>query len=612
LTQRRNGTRGSNVTGPLRNSPAPYGADSPPASDEAEEETATTPMLIPRKQRENQEQDSLQYGSFIRTPPQTRRAPQLALPDPALEAHTEAARHRSASQLGADGAQDIHRSQSTSIPDSAYEVGHTTPPPHRSAFASLRGSSNKPPTLRQSSTVAWDTFPRPLLRRIFSHGGPLSKTDHKKHDFNLDGLHDVRNREREFVGWMDQQLEKIETFYKMKEDEGEGRLNILRDQLHEMRDRRIDEIARARRDTDAPKEDGHTWPEMFGSSQPHIGEENGTGSAPLSHDNTGTWISPLERMIGNAKTKTMGPRPGANSKALLSMGHSPDKKAAETSRRDPGEDYVRRHYEHEVPYRSAKRKLKLALKEFYRGLELLKSYALLNRTAFRKINKKYDKAINAHPPMRYMNEKVNNAWFVNSDALERHIHAVEDLYARYFERGNYKVAVGKLRSSKSRSADFTNSAFRSGILIGTGTVFAVQGVIYAAGTIYYHPDPVIRTQASYLLQIYAGYFLALYLFWWFCLDCSIWTRNKINYPFIFELDPRHQLNWRELSEFPAFVTLLFGLFIWINFSGLGASVMFIYYPVILIFATTVLIFFPAPTLFYRSRRWFAYSHVSIK
>lgn len=49
-------------------------------------------------------------------------------------------------------------------------------------------------------------------------------------------------------------------------------------------------------------------------------------------------------------------------------------------------------------------------------------------------------------------------------------------------------------------------------------------------------------------QIYAGYFLALFLFLLFCIDCSIWMRAKINYVFIFEFDTRHNLDWRQLSE----------------------------------------------------------------
>jgi hypothetical protein len=168
--------------------------------------------------------------------------------------------------------------------------------------------------------------------------------------------------------------------------------------------------------------------------------------------------------------------------------------------------------------------------------------------------------------------------------------------------------VGKLRSSSGRPADQSGSAFRNGVLIGTGGVFCIQGVIYGADLLH-HPDPIIQLQTSYLLQIYGGYFLALYLFSWFCLDCSIWTKNKINYTFVFEFDPRHNLDWRQLAELPSFLILLLGLFVWLNFSRYGAPEMFIYYPVILIFVTVVIIFIPAPILFHRSRRWFVYSHV---
>jgi hypothetical protein len=383
-------------------------------------------------------------------------------------------------------------------------------------------------------------------------------------------------------------------------------LKILREQLHEMRDRRIDEIAETRKAKKVRREDEQAL-DPFKASK-----ANGKDHM-RSKDQLHAWIGPVEKAIENAKARARGPREGSNSKALQNMFASPDLRPQDSPHRqqvESGRDYVRRpHVDHEVPYRAAKRKLKIALKEYYRGLELLKSYALLNRTAFRKINKKYDKAVNARPPLRYMSEKVNKAWFVQSTVLEGYIKTIEDLYARYFERGNHKIAIGKLRCT-TKTGQHTSSAFRSGLFIGTGAVFAIQGLVYAADLLIYQPDATIRTETNYLLQIYAGYFLALYLFAWFCVDCIIWSRNKINYVFIFEFDPRNHLDWRELAEFPSFLFFTLGLFMWLNFSRYGSPEMFIYYPVILIFIAVLVIFLPAPILFHRSRRWFVYSHVS--
>jgi hypothetical protein len=383
----------------------------------------------------------------------------------------------------------------------------------------------------------------------------------------------VRERENEFYDFMDSELDKVESFYKMKEEQAGQRLGILREQLHEMRNRRIQEIA---------------------DSQYHdLADHENNGEGNVGRDQP-VW-KPL-------KGKLFGP--GPNSKALSAMPRTPHLGQGGDATRD----YIRRPVDRDVSYRTAKRKLKLALQEFYRGLELLKSYALLNRTAFRKLNKKFDKAVNARPPYRFMNEKVNKAWFVNSDVLEGHIKAVEDLYARYFERGNHKLAVGKLRSLGKKRGDEGESSFHNGLLIGIGGVFAIQGLIYGAQLLF-DDDHEVRTQTSYLMQIYGGYFLMLMLFSWFCINCWIWTANKVNYPFIFEFDPRHHLDWRRLAVFPSFFLLLFGIFIWINFSRYGPAELYLYYPVILIGITVAIIFLPAPLLGHRSRSWLAYSHV---
>ncbi|KAK4169090.1 EXS family-domain-containing protein [Cladorrhinum sp. PSN259] len=424
------------------------------------------------------------------------------------------------------------------------------------------------------------TTPRQRLSRIFTTGSAVTQQVTNKSETGTHNFDSVRAAERDFFNFLDKELDKIETFYKQKEDQATERLVTLRAQLHEMRNRRTAEIAEAKRTREVSRNPS--------SSDDDAGIKNKDGNRD--------WISPL-------KGKFL--KPGPNSKALQKMTRTP---VMHSQNVDDGRDYVRRPPGDDVPYRVAKRKLKIALQEFYRGLELLKSYALLNRTAFRKLNKKYDKAVKARPPYRYMNEKVNKSWFVNSDILDGHITTVEDLYARYFERGNHKIAAGKLRSLNKPHGDSSDSAFRSGLMIGLGGVFSIQGLIYGAELLF-DADERIQQETAYLMQLYGGYFLMLFLFILFTLDCRMWTKNKVNYTFIFEFDSRNFLDWKQVAEFPSFFFALLGVFMWLNFSRLGDwEDLYLYYPVLLIGITLLIIFFPAPILHYKARRWFAYSH----
>ncbi|KAK1994036.1 hypothetical protein LX36DRAFT_224903 [Colletotrichum falcatum] len=466
--------------------------------------------------------------------------------------------------------------RSATADDSAPGLVGTPAPEHERTPSSLR--LPHPATIGPGSNAS----PRGTgLRRLFSAASVTRAGTNSEYGLQPSALDIVRQKEKEFFEFLDSELEKVESFYKMKEDQAGERLALLKEQLHEMRNRRIQEINAQKRQAEMDFLSGGN------------GDRDAAQRGPLG------WIDPVKSKIF---------RPGPNSRALSKMTHTP------VMRPNPGggdatRDYIRRPHEHDVPYRTAKRKLKLALQEFYRGLELLKSYALLNRTAFRKLNKKYDKAVKARPQYRYMNEKVNKSWFVNSDVVDGHIKAVEDLYARYFERGNHKIAAGKLRSLSRRPGDASGSAFRCGILLGTGLVFAIQGTVFG-GQLLFDDDAEVRLRTSYLLQIYGGYFLMLLLFCTFCVNCAIWTRNKINYPFIFEFDTRTSLDWRQLAEFPSLFTFIFGVFVWLNFSEYGTNEVYEYYPVALIALSAVIILMPAPIFMASSRKWFAYAHVS--
>ena len=532
----------------------------------------------------------IHYGSFGGAPPSRAGDKSFELPDPAIRVPSNTGDYRPSSP-------PLHR---LALQRSASMRAPGPPPPPHGDYHHSPSLFTLPPGTAGGGTA---TTPRMRVARLFSTGGGSTtltrRASHTRFDIGMQNLDSVRTAEREFFGFLDSELDKIETFYKEKEDQATERLAALRAQLHEMRNRRTAEIAEVRRKR-----------EMGGNGGGRKNGGGGGGGDGGDGDEVGgrgkkdggkDWMGPIkDRFL----------KPGPNSKALQGMVRTPVM-AGQTATMDEGRDYVRRAPGDNIPYRTAKRKLKLAMQEFYRGLELLKSYALLNRTAFRKLNKKYDKAVHARPPYRYMNEKVNKSWFVNSDILDGHIRTVEDLYARYFEKGNHKIAAGKLRNLQKRSGDSSDSAFRSGLMIGIGAVFAIQGLIYGSEFLF-DPDSDFAEQTSYLLQLYGGYFLALLLFVLFTLDCRMWTKNKVNYPFIFEFDARNVLDWKQLAEFPSFFFALFGVFIWLNFSKLGDwEEMYLYYPVLLICITLLILFFPGPVLHHKARKWFLYSHVRV-
>jgi hypothetical protein len=306
------------------------------------------------------------------------------------------------------------------------------------------------------------------IKRLMSLGGKMTPLSS---ELPPEAYRELDARQIEFFDFLDSELKKIETFYKMKEEQATERLKVIREQLHVMRDCHIEDLVKARTDSI------------------RANSESGT----LSKDETNggrSWLEAMDHALETARHASFG----KNTKGMDDH-HSHHV----SSEADGVRDYVR-HSAHAVPYRIAKSKLKAAMQEFYRGLELLKSYALLNRKAFRKMNKKFDKAANAPPTLQYMSDKVNEAYFVKSHMLGSHIRAVEDLYARYFEGGNYKIATSKLRAITDRPNDYNGVVFRNGLMAATGLWFGIAG-LSSAYQLLYHPNSTLALNTSYLLQV---------------------------------------------------------------------------------------------------------------
>ncbi|KAF1996957.1 SPX-domain-containing protein [Amniculicola lignicola CBS 123094] len=439
------------------------------------------------------------YGSIIGSPPNNDRGrapPSLKLPGAALDPDP--------SPQPGPSTDAQKKTSSVQLPlatESAFEIGKTRSP-HRasSSLPSRYKSVFSPKRINSTPGVPPVNTPRPLMKRVFSLGGNKGMSPEARGDVPLEAYRDLDIRQAEFFSFLDMELEKVENFYREKEEDATDRLNALREQLHIMRDRRLDELITLQttkiKAKQAKRKGGHKeLPIGLLKGQSSSSEEETKKANSEGNSHNLSWLNPIDTALDAVKSGHYG-------KTTQAMNQLATPNALRPQNPDDRRDYTRRPDSPDVPYATAKRKLKVALQEYYRGLELLKSYALLNRTAFRKINKKYDKTVNARPSMRYMTEKVNKAWFVQSDVIDGHIRAVEDLYARYFERGNHKVAVGKLRVKMARAGDFTENSFRNGLFLAAGLVLSLQGIVSGAELLH-SDDQSIASDTGYLFQVRA-------------------------------------------------------------------------------------------------------------
>ena len=450
-----------------------------------------------------------------------------------------------------------------------------------------------------------------LFKRYFSrsHQSPLPMVT----ELPLEAYRDFDTRRSEFFSYMDDQLALVSEFYKQKEDEAVDRFQELQHQLEIFKEHQT-----KRAETAASER--HTKNDRMSLGLP-VDEDNDSGK----DDKT-----PAERFKNKVASKVpFLPLKSVERQGAKEISKTPLAEQFQKSTNSAVQDYTRRRHG-QVSYTEAKSKIKYALQEFYRTLGMLKSYAMLNREAFRKIIKKYDKTISSRHAGKYMSEKVDRTWFVESNIVDTLMSSTENLYA-YFEKGSHKVAANKLRIK--HSTDYSSSSFRNGLLLGAGGALGLRGLVHAADHSYNYPDPVLALHTSYLLQIYAGFFLALVLVLGFCLGCRFWTQHRINYVFIFEFDPRSSLDWRQMAEIPCLLWFLLGLIMFLNFApfvGGLESELFLYYPVILVGLSICIVLCPfkhlaiyypwikhgklrickyqVALLYPHSRAWFAFSN----
>lgn len=377
----------------------------------------------PLRQRENVGVGSQpymrRYGSMIGSPPGSTspalervttgrtQASLLELPDPALDpagnegrsSEVEFEPHAPPTQMAHTGNAYVIRPATDMQPPSSIRSGL------QSAFRLKRARSDPSGPARPA-----------LIKRVLSvaNGTTSSRASNRDNDVALEAYRELDFRRAEFFHFLDSELDKIESFYKEKEDESKERLQALRQQLHILREMRLHDIEvaeRRKRGNHAPNGGArHSREETRGEMI--VSDEDPSQSRLPVVEHLQRYKHSVVTQVDEALDKVRTGHVGKTAKAMRDLG-TPQNSAIDAH----AQDYTRKPQQ-AVTYRVGKRKLKHAFVEYYRSLDLLKSYTLLNQTAFRKITKKCDKTMPGRAGADYLKNRVNKAYFVTSDVVE--------------------------------------------------------------------------------------------------------------------------------------------------------------------------------------------------
>ncbi|KAG5554259.1 hypothetical protein RHGRI_011952 [Rhododendron griersonianum] len=320
---------------------------------------------------------------------------------------------------------------------------------------------------------------------------------------------------KQFFESLDEELNKVNQFYKTREAEFLERGEQLNKQLQTLNERK--QILSDRRRKKSPTEY---------CESPIETPRKEDASATVEKNGVNFVVSPKE-----SKTKKGNPTRAISTVTSMLWEDVLKNPKKELS---PGSDFINRKKN-----QCAEKMIRGAFVELYRGLGLLKTYSSLNMVAFTKILKKFDKVSNEQASAIYL-QVVKRSYFLSSDKVVRLMDEVESLFAKHFANNDRKKAMKFLKPHQHKDSHMLT--FFVGLFTGCFvTLFSVYGILA-------HLCGMFSPTTSYMETIYPVFsmfaLLSLHLFMYGC-NLFLWKSSRINYNFIFEFQPSTALKYRD-------------------------------------------------------------------
>lgn len=360
---------------------------------------------------------------------------------------------------------------------------------------------------------------------------------------------------RLFFERLDEELNKVNQFYKTKESEFLERGEILNKQLQILLD--LKQIVGDRQRRRKSNAGGllHRSSASFSSTNSDSFSEN-----PAELNDSSTEMSQTDEVITALERNGVNFMNSASSRAMMTKKGKPkvamriDIPATTPARtisavtsmlwedlvnhpkKEGSGDFINRK-----KIQCAEKMIRSAFVELYRGLGLLKTYSSLNMVAFTKILKKFDKVSNQQASASYL-KAVKRSHFISSDKVVRLMDEVESIFTKHFANNDRKKAMKFLRPQQQKNSHMVT--FFVGLFTGSFvSLFSVYIILAHLSGIFSPSKEIAYMETVYpVFSVFA--LLSLHLFLYGC-NLFMWKATRINYNFIFEFAPSTALKYRD-------------------------------------------------------------------
>lgn len=356
-------------------------------------------------------------------------------------------------------------------PDPALTTEREEDSSHTTGGGTERGEDHK-----ESNS---DTSPVPLPLSLVGRPRSPSATllpSGVSHGFSLRHLlsSELRSQpyERIFFDLFEEDIDRINTFFKMQEQFFLAKVDILTKQIHvflQAQQQATSAQSSSSKRNETPRRVLH----------PSGGDNHHSDGRSTPHTNTGS--SPTNPLPSLSLTG-----PNHSTSLALSL-----KLRSASSR---------------AKYKAG---LNKAVRELYRGLTLLKNFRILNFTGVVKILKKHDKVSTFPGVSSMILPLVQSTYFFASPVLEEFLQRVEAIYVTTFCDGDRKEAMTQLRPTLPPLSDWT--IFSLGFTAGLCLV--LLGVFIGLIVWGHHINQILPASVIAIAPMFRFIYLVLLAIW---------------------------------------------------------------------------------------------------